>query len=246
MFEILKKESREINKKVFSVDRPKSISSYSLGKAEDALLKGWIKKWGDTDFQEFKEYLISSFSFSCIHADINRDFNFWGKKRVVRLFRFLIIAQFVYICILAILFSSPVWIYLINLFFNKKHSITALLNSIPHEGGLLLAIEATLLSAFAITFIAKNTWLNVKKYQETWARHRLTQYRMSHEMLRFLSQTEPYTGTNTEQNKRLFIGRILLILDDDMQAFSKNLTEKEASVIADFLSIHSSSSKQND
>ncbi|MBR2836036.1 MAG: hypothetical protein IKE43_10085 [Coriobacteriales bacterium] len=225
---------RSINKEVFSTELPSSSYSFSTDENTNKILEEWSITWGN-DYPLFKSYFIEQFKQSSSRADQNRDYNFWGKRRIVRIYNFLILAQLLYIIFLLAVFSSPLWIGLINSIFSTYFKPTFLLDSIQLDGGLIAGIEAVLLTSFAIVFISKNTWLNVKKYQETWARHRLTQYRLLHEMLRFLDKTNPYN--NPGNDKRMFIENTLAILDEDMQMFHRNLTDKEVSVLKDFLSI---------
>lgn len=79
-------------------------------------------------------------------------------------------------------------------------------------------------------------WIDVKKYQETWVRHSGTQHALEMEMLRFISQVEPY---HSSDRKRVFFVRTLDIWNKNQSKFGSNMEEKEkeiADVIKDIKS----------
>lgn len=72
------------------------------------------------------------------------------------------------------------------------------------------------------TIISK--WLDIKKYQETWARHSWHLHMMKREMLYFVSQIKPYGAGD---DRRIFVKRIIAIWDKNQEKFVYNMEEKE-------------------
>lgn len=67
-------------------------------------------------------------------------------------------------------------------------------------------------------------WMDVKKYQETWARHSMHKFYLEQEMLKFIYQLPPYQGT---RRKEVFIRHTLKIWKNNQIAFYRNMTNKE-------------------
>lgn len=72
-------------------------------------------------------------------------------------------------------------------------------------------------------------WIDIKKYQETWARHSLHIHKMDMEMLLFISKMAPYDDS---QNKVLFAERILKIWDMNEDKFVHNMENKEKELLS--------------
>lgn len=236
------KESRRIMAEAYSAYKPKEACAYTLDCENEDLLKAWEIKWEQGD-DHFKKYFKNVYQQSCTVAERNRDYNFWGKSQIAKNFHYLAIVQFLFLVFLTVVYTSPAWVYCLNKFFSSKHSLSTLVKTVPLDAGLIIGVEAILLTSFLVAFISKSTWLNVKKYQETWARHRLTQNRLLHEMLRFLDETEPYNEEDLNNRKQTFVKRTLTIIDENVQLFSKNMTEKEVPLLKDFFSIEGSKDK---
>lgn len=82
------------------------------------------------------------------------------------------------------------------------------------------------------TIISK--WMDIKKYQETWARHSWHLYMMKREMLCFVNQVKPY---GTMEDRTVFVERILDIWDKNQEKFVHNLEEKEKGLMDVFENI---------
>lgn len=67
-------------------------------------------------------------------------------------------------------------------------------------------------------------WIDVKKYQETWARHSAAKYALECEMLLFISQVEPY---HTSNRKKVFLTRSIEIWNTNQSKFGSNLENRE-------------------
>lgn len=92
-------------------------------------------------------------------------------------------------------------------------------NSLIVTGTGVVFLIVTLLSAFLIV-----KWIDVKKYQETWARHSLHKYLLEQEMLRFILNIENY---NRVDKKRIFVVAVQKIWEENQKKFTDNMTEKE-------------------
>lgn len=73
-------------------------------------------------------------------------------------------------------------------------------------------------------------WIDIMKYQETWARHSLHIYKMETEVVKYVYGIEPYNGA--ERNK-LFIKNILDVWDANQLTFYDNL-QKNEKVLMDY------------
>ncbi len=94
-----------------------------------------------------------------------------------------------------------------------------------HEKAQLSWVESGLslvLLFFLSSIISK--WLDIKKYQETWARYSWQQHQMEMEMIRFVSNIEPYNGVNKKQE---FVKNISEIWGKNIEKFVHNMEEKE-------------------
>lgn len=85
------------------------------------------------------------------------------------------------------------------------------------EGGLFLLV-------FILAGGVVSKWLDIKKYQETWARHSGHLHRMEREMLLFVSGLEPY---HKKGKKEIFAKNIIGLWDANQEKFVGNMEEKE-------------------
>lgn len=72
-------------------------------------------------------------------------------------------------------------------------------------------------------------WLDIKRYQETWARHSQMLHKMNTEMLCYVENLPPYQ--NSKDAEVLFITRISSIWDDNQMKFTKNMEGKEMALM---------------
>ena len=82
-------------------------------------------------------------------------------------------------------------------------------NSLIVTGTGVVFLIVTLLSAVLIV-----KWIDVKKYQETWARHSLHKYLLEQEMLRFILNIENY---NRVDKKRIFVVAVQKIWEENQK-----------------------------
>lgn len=187
------------------------------------IINCWEKKWKnisgyteeiDPFFSLFKE----TYEIVQNKEDKNRINNFKWKKR--------------FIWILAIVPGSmlivnilPRWFAEIGFIFNIPILIN-LGNRIMSKGLLqefLFSLEGGLIWILGAFLIQK--WLNVKKYQETWARHSDQKLAVDQEMVKFIYEIGGYENQNNK--RKLFIERCLEIWKVNQEKFSDNINNKE-------------------
>lgn len=88
------------------------------------------------------------------------------------------------------------------------------------EKGMILALF-TLMERLVLK------WLDIKKFQETWARYSWHLHRLNREMLLFISGMAPY---HKEDKKIVFAKKIIRIWDENENKFVYNIGEKEKSL----------------
>ena len=153
---------------------------------EAELLEEWEKQWKATLEDVHVDYFFTLFSkvyMQVLHSkNENKRKNECYKKRY-----------------LGILLAGGVVyrLLLVGSLYKGNDRLSFLL-----ESGLLLIILI-----FFSSLMSK--WIDIKKYQETWARHSWHLHMMEMEMLRFISKIAPYDD-NTG-SKELFMKRVLEI-----------------------------------
>ena len=87
----------------------------------------------------------------------------------------------------------------------------------------LLAIICILLAAY---FYASVKSIEVRKYQETWARHQNAFFLMQSEMVKYCNHLSPYDKPGDDIDK-LFMERIMAVLEINNSKFVANMENKE-------------------
>lgn len=93
--------------------------------------------------------------------------------------------------------------------------------------------EAMLLAVTLTILLSLVKYVDVLKYQETWARTRQAVHSCRTEMVKYLEKLTPYSDENAEVR---FKKRILEVLDRNREKFTRNLEDKEKGLL-DELSI---------
>ena len=73
-------------------------------------------------------------------------------------------------------------------------------------------------------------WLDIKRYQETWARRRTLQVQLDNEAARYYYRIGDYKEDDKVFNANLFLQRSLALLDENVLRFNKNMSEHEKSL----------------
>ena len=134
-------------------------------------------------------------------AEKNKQLNFRWKKRFVVLLVIYSVA----------LFGVGIWLLLSKTDLSRE----------------LFPVLLIALSGFGILF-AVLKWLDVSRFQETWARHRWMKELLDLEMIRFVEKIPPYCDTISEDQRKMeFRKRVLEILQKNIEKFASNLESKE-------------------
>ncbi len=172
------------------------------------LLEHWKEKWQSEAEQKelnvFFELYQEVYQFAERKNKSNKKSNY--------------IYKFSFLAVLAAGFGFYMW-FLIHSFREEQVSFANL-------GFVLLAF------IWMETIISK--WMDIKKYQETWARHSWHLHMMNQEMLRFISRIEPYDNA---ADKAVFMKRIMEIWDKNQEKFVSNIEEKEKGLMDVFENI---------
>ena len=170
------------------------------------LLNYWEKEWVEISNKEPNDYdsyflqlFKSTYQYVLCKGKENNKKNFRWKK--------IFLGTIVAVIIIFLVFVFYNYFYL-----QKTEDFDWMI-----FGTVILAI----LFLFA-GIIAK--WMDVKKYQETWARHSMHKFYLEQEMLKFIYQLPPYQGT---RRKEVFIRHTLKIWKNNQIAFYRNMTNKE-------------------
>lgn len=132
------------------------------------------------------------------------------KKNRAKNFAF----KFVYIIILLISFMG----FLLYCLWNIKYSDNNIFSII--ENGVFFVILV-----FALSIVSK--WLDIKQYQETWARHYHHKYLLEKEMMLYVNKFDSYAGIDEEKKRQEFIKNIIKIEDINEKKFVTNIEQNE-------------------
>lgn len=210
------------------------IKKGKSSKLERKILNRWKEEWGAEDKtaeteeekMTWEDLVISNYELFYEKAKKNRDMNFC-LKRIVIIATVSVIVLIAAFGILLFLLthattasnsSLQIWGFSVALPINM--SITQSISILAFAGVLAAAAMYTIIKV-----------VEIKKYQETWARHRDALYKIQEEMVRYSENLSPYDGANdNELKKKLFKHRFLGILSDNNKKFVDNMENKEASL----------------
>lgn len=168
-----------------------------------ALFNKWKSKWGmDDEFSKYFEYLYNSIEKRA--KDHLKD-NFSEKANLLKLVRLCSLGNF--LTVVAYLW----WCFAVP----RVHIKVEILLAIVAVGILL-----TILVVFPYA-----KWIEVKKYQETWARHRVQVDHMQMIMVNFLADVGENVPSSEQRKK--FIDDILQTEKDSITTFQELLLTKE-------------------
>lgn len=173
-----------------------------------SLLEHWEEKWtneaGGEELNVFFDFYKKVYNTVESKNESNKEDNYWYKS-----------------CFLIVLITGFVF-YMWFLVYSFKRG----------EGSFVSLGFVLMAFIWLETIISK--WLDIKKYQETWARHSWNLHMMKREMLYFISQIEPYGNV---EDKRTFIKQIMEIWDKNQEKFVHNMEEKEKGLMDVFENI---------
>lgn len=175
-----------------------------LEKSKRKILKTWEDEWNNLPPLENKEYDEIFLAF------FKDNYDYIQYKKKTNKFK-----NFLWKDLFLLILAVGTIIFLKEAF----HFFIIEENSLIVTGTGVVFLIVTLLSAVLIV-----KWIDVKKYQETWARHSLHKYLLEQEMLRFILNIENY---NRVDKKRIFVVAVQKIWEENQKKFTDNMTEKE-------------------
>lgn len=165
------------------IEKLKACRLLNSGKYDQSidldLLERWQRKWnslqgaGDSGFADM---FIKVYKETAIKGIINKNKNF--------VFKFLFIGIMMFFLLSFTLYG--IW--------NVRNN-EMILNGMVENGFLLLIF------LLALLIIAK--WLDVKKYQETWARHYYHKFLLDYEISLFLNRLDIYDDKSPETEENI-------------------------------------------
>lgn len=207
-----------------SLENKDKGNKITLAKCYDDVFQEWKRKWnGDDIFDEdrlFVDVFCASYNFTKTKIEKNAKLNFnkkdWFKlvlEGYALLQAFLLVVAFLAHMNLK---SFP--------FTAKQFSIA---NTITIELILFVLVMTILL------IITKE--INVRKYQETWARHEFALYQYRQAMMDYL---DAYVDNdNNDVAKTKFKQKIYRIMRENEEKFTNNMESKEKGMMEDIESI---------
>lgn len=211
---------------ILDAPKPKKAEEY-IKAYQDALERDtflftkWLEKWeedtkGGENMPSFTQSFKESYETAFIGAARNRDYNFWRKAIFVRWLQVFCLLQ-------GILFLYAISAYI---YCNLLHKWTD-----AFDPAIIAGFEACLVVFGLIAAVASTKWIDVKKYQETWARHQYTLSMMDMEMMKYLDNLAPYDRGTPEKRNREFAQQIFRIQELNIEKFAKNLEEHEKGLL---------------
>jgi len=197
---------------------------------QDSLFQRWQECWRDHTQRDLGDSLEShpeeklfldvfkeSYQDSVKKSEKNRINNFKFKGWFLNLLK-------MWICFQLLLFIGAV--------------CAALKMPFLHNTSLsdFVTLSMLLFILFATALLAINKWLNIKKFQETWARHTYTMYQYQQLMLCYLDRLTFSDGSSFETREAFKLCAIH-IMEKNIEKFSKNMEEKERNLMEDLFSL---------
>lgn len=177
-----------------------------ITKQQEDLLNYWENEWVEISNKEpndydsyFLELFKRTYQYVLRKEKENKKKNFLWKK----IFLGTVVAVII--------------IFLVFVFYNYFY-----LQKTEDFDWMIFGIAVLAILFLFAGIIAK--WMDVKKYQETWARHSMHKFYLKQEMMKFIYQLPPYHGT---RRKEIFIRHTLKIWKNNQLEFYRNMTNKE-------------------
>ena len=185
---------------------PLKESKKRIAALNKSILNRWIALWGanatNKSYKEnFQEVVEANYKFFQEAAKHNSSKNFSEKGKIVKRVKISallmgLLSLYIFVC-------------------KKDIDFTSFLP--------LLAIICILLAAYLYASVKS---IEVRKYQETWARHQNSFFLMQSEMVKYCNHLSPYDKPGNDINE-LFMERIMAVLEINNSKFVANMENKE-------------------
>ncbi len=188
------RESKKLKEKRKEIEK-------DLKEKQNEILEQWKKVWKSENDQShrleiFYDLFVSNYEYVCSSKEFNKLKNEQWKK--------------IFIVVVVIGIWCIVWI---------------IRNACIQGGGISVLLENSIfLIPLVISGGVVSKWIDIKKYQETRARHSEHLHLLLTEMLKFISIMEPY---DCSDRKIVFVKNILYVWDNNQKKFVQNMEEKE-------------------
>lgn len=178
---------------------------------KERLLIKWEKRWkeeeGAEELNSFFELFKTTYQYALYGKKYNKAKNIDYKKMFLGIMAIGLVF-YLFFCL------KSLWL-----------ADDAALSLVKGGGSLLILV-------WLCSIVSK--WVDIKKYQETWARHSWHLHAMNREMLKFICNIEPYDNGD---RKVVFAKNILEIWDKNQEKFVHNMEEKEKGLMEAFSQI---------
>lgn len=174
----------------------------------EKLIQDWALEWKSDQEVLFKELFLAIYYKTKDKKEKNRKLNFIGK---------FIFIGVIFIGILAL--------------------VVLLYIGIKNKWKKSDCIWAESIVLFIIVVIAGlvSKWMDIMKYQETWARHSLLVHEMESEIVKYQYGIKQYRKNSDKKN--IFIRSVIRIWDNNQLIFSDNMKNNERILMDYFKSI---------
>lgn len=181
-----------------------SRRKHRINDLNKSILQNWKTLWvertnSNNHIIDFQEVVEANYKLFQAEARYNQSKNFNTKEEIV-----------IRVKIIAIVIG------IICIFVFMKNNFTSFLP-------LLVAI-CVLLAAYLYASVKA---IEIKKYQETWARHQNSFFLMQAEMVKYCNRLSPYDKPYKDDINKLFMERIMAVLEINNSKFVANMEDKE-------------------
>lgn len=200
-------KDKGIIRKLIKICKMKKCAEQRLDEGIQKLNHAFMEEWAKNGktWEHFTEIMIIDDEFREWKIIKNKKMNFRLKKLFLGCFFLMPMILSVYLFYYGIVTHKRVF-------------------SLEERSLWIIGIVILLLLAYGITKI-----LDVKKYQETWARHRSVQYKIMVEKLMYLEELSPYK--DPAKRNQIFVERIIKIWSGNTMKFESNMENKEKELV---------------
>lgn len=198
-------------------DEPADCSE-ELSWPNSTIFAQWKVEWtannGPSDEPFFDKWFPALYSKVKNEADRYFTLNFFKKRQLIRCLRLCFLFQFLG---------------------TVGYCLWCKLTPLHIRADILLALETAFILSGILFVLPYGKWIDVKKYQETWARHRTQQEKIELEMLKYISGSTPYD--NLPHKNQAFVNAILKTEKVSIHTFQQLLQQQEKGMLNEFPSM---------
>lgn len=181
-----------------------------------SILQNWEDRWGGKEEKKndgFKEIVKSNYLLLQKKTEKNRDANFDAKEKILKRMHLKIFWTGVLVMV----------VYLLQIVLSSCPAV-----NLKIDFSIFATVLVFLTALIGVDCYTSIKQIEVRKYQETWARQSYTLHQMQTEMVKYCEMLPPYNVSDSQAAKEQFMLNILDILDKNHKKFVDNLENKEA------------------